>query len=296
MKRLSLLWIITSFFMACTVSCEKPVVTTDEETDSDDLISLRINISTYEQIAFSSAPGKRQVNRKASEVSSRINCAIYKDGTRVKSINQTASEGDFGTLTLQAEAGTYQLVVIAHNGTGNATMTDLKNIKFPNNKLTDTFAYYTVVDLKEDTSLDIVLERVVAMFRLVVTDNTPEEVRQMRFYYTGGSSTLDAETGFGCVDSRQTELRTVETTAYNGSSVYEVYTFPHTSPDELKMTVSALDADEAVTHERTFEDVPVDVRQITQYKGEFFGESADDGRGKLMLSVNDTWKQEDWTF
>lgn len=85
-------------------------------------------------------------------------------------------------------------------------------------------------------------KRVVAKFRLVVKDPTPEDVKTMKFYYTGGSSTFNALTGYGCVNSKQTELRSVKESAYTEESYYDIYTFPH-DPEEskkLKVDISAL--------------------------------------------------------
>lgn len=44
------------------------------------------------------------------------------------------------------------------------------------------------------------------MFRLVIKDEIPEQAKKIKFYYTGGSSTLNAKTGYGCVNSKQTEI------------------------------------------------------------------------------------------
>ena len=84
------------------------------------------------------------------------------------------------------------------------------------------------------------LQRAVAAFKLHITDETiPEEVRSIKFYYTGGSSTLDATTGYGCVNSRQTEIFNFT----DNNRDFTVYTFPHEENKAIKMTISILDAD-----------------------------------------------------
>ena len=46
------------------------------------------------------------------------------------------------------------------------------------------------------------------MFRLVLTDEEiPATVAKLKFYYTGGSSTFSPRDGYGCVNSKQTEVR-----------------------------------------------------------------------------------------
>ena len=102
-------------------------------------------------------------------------------------------------------------LVIAHNGEGSATITSTEKVTFPNNKVTDTFYYYgDLIVTSEVQSYDLTLTRAVAMFRLVLTDEEiPSTVTKFKFYYTGGSSTFSPKDGYGCVNSKQTEIRAV---------------------------------------------------------------------------------------
>ena len=122
----------------------------------------------------------------------------------------------------------------------------------------------------------------------------------MKFYYTGGSSTLDATTGYGCVNSRQTEYRKVASEAYDGESSYDLYTFPHDSggDEKLQMEISALDGTSSsatVKYVRTIDDVPVKPNVITRYSGNFFGESPDGGRS-FHFSVDSEWGEEQFNY
>jgi hypothetical protein len=130
------------------------------------------------------------------------------------------------------------------------------------------------------------------MFRLNVEDVIPDQVKQMKFYYTGGSSTFNAKTGYGCVNSKQTELRDVNEVVRSADpACFEVYTFPHAESGELKMTVSALNASNEVIVEKVFEKVPVTINQITQYAGHFFSSSPDDGTIEFVLHTDSSWQQ-----
>ena len=153
-------------------------------------------------------------------------------------------------------------MVIAHNGEGSATITSTEKVTFPNNKVTDTFYYYgDLVVTSEVQSYDLTLTRAVAMFRLVLTDEEiPSTVTKFKFYYTGGSSTFSPSAGYGCVNSKQTEIRAVA----DGVTTFDIYTLPHTEEDVLtKLTVTALDANDNTVKERVFENVPVTRNQIT---------------------------------
>ena len=167
-------------------ACEKPVL------DSEDVVSLKeanviLHMTQFEQQPFDSS-AKRAVTRAASDITelcTRLNIAIFDaDGTKVKTVAQKEGDASYGTVALTLAAGTYQLVVIAHNGEGSATITSTEKVTFPNNKVTDTFYYYgDLVVTSEVQSYDLTLTRAVAMFRLVLTDDEiPSNVAKMKFY------------------------------------------------------------------------------------------------------------------
>ena len=237
--------------------------------------------------------GQPAVTRSATDVTalcSRLNIAIFDaDGTKVKTVAQKEGDASYGTVAMTLAAGTYQLVVIAHNGDGSATITSTEKVTFPNNKVTDTFYYYgdlVVTDAKQ--SYDLTLTRAVAMFRLVLTDESvPPTVAKLKFYYLGGSSTFSPSAGYGCVNSKQTEVRTIA-----DDGIYDIYTLPHTEDDVLtKLTVTALDENDNIVKERIFENVPVTRNQVTRYTGSFFGSggSGQTSDGTFRMTADPDW-------
>ena len=278
---------------AVLAACEKPLLdeTTGEAKPNEANVVLRF--VQYEQEAFSAGSGSATATRAATnitELCSRLNIAIFDgDGTKVKSVAQKEGDSSFGTVALSLAAGTYQLVVMAHNGDGSATITSTEKVTFPNNKVTDTFYYYgDLVVSSEQQTYDLTLTRAVAMFRLVLTDESiPETVAKFKFYYTGGSSTFSPADGYGSVQSRQTEMRTVA-----DDGIYEIYTLPHTEEDVLtKLTITALDANDNTVKERVFENVPVIRNQVTRYTGSFFGNSGGGttGSGDFRMTADPDW-------
>ena len=262
-------------FIALTLlvaACEKPILD-EEDAVTRKEANVILHMTQYEQEAFGNS-GNRAATRAATDITelcSRLNIAIFDaDGTKVKTVAQKEGDASFGTVALTLAAGTYQLVVIAHNGEGSATITSTEKVTFPNNKVTDTFYYYgDLVVTSEVQSYDLTLTRAVAMFRMVLTDDEiPSTVTKFKFYYTGGSSTFSPSAGYGCVNSKQTEIRTVA----DGVTTFDIFTLPHTEEDVLtKLTVTALDANDNTVKERVFENVPVTRNQITRYTGSFFG-------------------------
>ena len=271
-------------------ACEKPIL--DEDVVSMKEANVILHMTQYEQEAFGNS-GNRAATRAATDITelcSRLNIAIFDaEGTKVKTVAQKEGDASFGTVALTLAAGTYQLVVIAHNGEGSATISSTEKVTFPNNKVTDTFYYYgDLVVTSEVQSYDLTLSRAVAMFRMVLTDDEiPSTVTKFKFYYTGGSSTFSPSVGYGCVNSKQTEIRTV-----SDDGVYEIFTLPHTEEDVLtKLTVTALDANDNTVKERVFENIPVTRNQITRYTGSFFGSggSGQTSDGTFRLTADPDW-------
>ena len=264
------------------VACEKPILNEDIVATKE--ANVILHMVQFEQVSFTRA------TQDITELCSRLNVAVFDaDGTKVKTVAQKESDASYGTVALILAAGTYRLVVIAHNCDGSATITSEEKVTFPNNKVTDTFYYYgdlVVTDSKQ--SYDLTLTRAVAMFRLVLTDeNIPTNVAKLKFYYTGGSSTFSPKDGYGCVNSKQTEVRTI---AEDG--IYDIYTLPHTEDDVLtKLTVTAIDANDNTVKERIFENVPITRHQVTRYTGSFFGSGGTDqtSDGTLRLTADPDW-------
>ena len=217
----------------------------------------------------------------------------------MKTLNLKA-EDVFVDIGINLDAGKYRMVAIGHNGSGNCTISSPEKVKFYKNKMTDTFFYYgtfNVID-GEDTDDYILLNRAVAQCKVHITDATiPAEAHSIKFYYTGGSSTLDAVTGYGCVKSRQTENFKLQ----EGKRDYSVYTFPREENKGLKMTINILDADAQSIKEYSKEGVPVKCSNITQTNISIQDhtisepnqkENDDSGNGGLGFTVNPDWEGE----
>ena len=111
-------------------ACEKPVF--DENIVSMKEANVILHMTQYEQESF----GTRAAT-DITELFSRLNVAIFDaDGSKVKTVAQKEGDAGYGTIALTLAAGTYQLVVIAHNGEGSATITSTEKVTFPSNKVT----------------------------------------------------------------------------------------------------------------------------------------------------------------
>lgn len=206
------------------------------------------------------------------ELCSRFDIAIYKGDTRVISEAQKAGDSDFGQLTADLEIGTeYKIVAIAHSCENAMTTTDIGKIT-ADREVTDMFWACETVTPTENMSLSMTLQRIVAKVVFHIAETTPTKVTSMYFYYTGGSSTFDGETGMGSVNSKQAVTLEVPSDAYTNESEYVLYTIPKADSEALKLTVRAFDKNENIVKTCDFTNVQIQQNHITRYSGKFFTE------------------------
>ncbi len=265
--------------------CEKGILDEESEVTLDG--NLMVDVLEIENISFESLTRGDQA---ASEVCNRLNFAIYDmGGSRLKQINQEKGKAGFGTVSFQLEEGDYELVVVAHSSKGNPTMTNPAKIQFTNaTGYTDTFLYTGKVSVDEESEgLTISLNRITSLCRFVITDDIPESVKKIQFYYTGGSGAFDAATGMGCVASKQTV--TFDLTSESRKQ-FDLYTFLHERSDQIALKVTAMDADGKELYVREF-DVPMERNRVTRLSGNFF-----DGSGSSTtiggITINAEWDGE----
>ena len=272
-------------------SCQKAYVGDDdsEEVRKESGVNLRLSIVRLGDADFEKS---YEVLRSAdvTTLCNRVSVAVYRDGTRVKQVNQTTSDQDFGKIQLTLPAGKYKILILAYSGSKSATMTDAEKVCFSGG-MSDTFWYCKDIDLESDTSEDITMKRIVAMFRLSLTDAMPKNVKTLKFAYTGGSSTLNGVTGLGCVNSRQSVEFAI-------TSDFDIYTFPKPDSQTLKVTVTALDASGNQLIQHIFNGVEIQCNMITKYTGAFFSDvgSCANASYSGRLLTNDEWRLSDNTF
>lgn len=266
-------------------SCEKAIVT--EQPDAPDG-NLTVTVFQIEKTLFENLT---RTEKPVSEACMYLNFAVYdEEGARVKQINQTKGTANYGTASFMLEPGDYTLVVVGHSSEKNPTMTDLKKIQFTNaTGYSETFLYSATVTIGEEpVEKQVALDRIVSMCRFVVTDDIPSEVKQMQFYYTGGSGAFNALTGLGSVNSKQTVTFNISS---GTQKQFDLYTFLHEVESDIALKVTALDENENVLYERSF-DVPMEQNHITWLSGAFFNGSGSSSITITGVTVNTDWAGE----
>ena len=268
---------VASFLLmlvATLTSCEKFALddTSTISHDANANVTIHVSMRTNQpqEMATKATSGEANNGEATSgeaipleKVCSRLSLAIFDGGEKVKVINTQSSDKGYGNLSFALDEGEYRVVIIGHNGTGNCTISSPEKVKFASNKLTDTFYYYGKLILTdgEETEESIELKRAVAQFKVHITDTKiPAEAHSIKFYYTGGSSTLDATTGYGCVNSRQTETFKL----VKDKRDYSVYTFPHEDSEGLNMKINILNSDAKSIRELEKDGIEVRRNYITK--------------------------------
>jgi len=255
--------------------------------DDQDMTMAVFRVSQFEQMPFPTLTDTK--GSVADSVCRKLHYVFFQNGEREEIVTQNAGDEGFGTLSRKLSIGEHQVIVVAHNGDGNATITSLDKAEFSNNKntakVTDTFLFYETVEVTRGgaNSFPIALQRVVAKFRLEITDSIPAAVSRLYFTYSGGSQSLNPQTGKGATKSTQK----VEIPVTAGNQIFEIYTFPREDSNSLKVTVAAYDALGNKLKEREFENVPIRRNNITVYKGDFFSDgvsSYDDGQFSVSFT------------
>lgn len=266
---LGLLMIVLTFVTAC----EKMDIGPLERVVDQGEPNLVLNVVTNGSEAMTRADGE--------QFWTRLSFVVYQNGKKVNGVNQEAGDEGYGKASLTLEEGTYQVLVLAHSSEGNPTLTSAEKIQFTNAiGFTDTFYYYgTITVTSEQQTHNITLNRVTAMLRFIINDEMPASISNLKFYYTGGSGALNATTGRGCVDSKQTVVIVVNPQTLTKPYSFELYTIPREATASLNLTVTAYDETQAVVHERTFKGVEVQTNKITEFAGDFFTDGSGTGNG-----------------
>ncbi len=279
------LWML----VATLTSCEKFALDNTGTSTHDANANVIIRVDKIGDINFT--PTTKASDKSISDICSRLTFAIFDGEEKVASDNEVSTDKDFGQAAFNLDEGEYRLVVIAHNGSGNCTVSTPEKVKFYNNKLTDTFYYCGRLSVSEDgAENNIALKRAVAKINVHINEERlPTDAHTIKFYYTGGSSTLDATTGAGCVNSRQTESFKLDGDVRD----YSVYTFPHEDSNTLNMTISILDPDGKTLHTFKNASLKVACNQTTTASISLEGKSSNDSTGGgFSFTFDDDWGED----
>ena len=204
------------------------------------------------------------------------------NGSDVIASHTTNTDDGFGTVSMTLDkTKTYTLYAIGHKADG-ATLSD-GVISFTDDKVTHSMFYTTTFSPATTTSLSCLMTRIVADFRLEITDEIPAAVKKLRF------TVSDVFDRWSVTDGGTHQLDRTSLITYNGTSaVFNIYAIVTDAQTTHTVTVTALDENDQELQTRTFADVPLRNGYKTNYRGTFFIDS-----GVSSSFTVDDWNEYD---
>ena len=290
MKQIKTLLLIFAAFLCA--ACEKYVA--EEGTQSESKV-IDGNLVVKAECVVTRA-GETEENQESLPLKdrfTRMTMVLYQDDVRVDYVNQENSDPGFGTMSVDLDPGTYQLVVLAHSGQRSPTTTNCHKISF-SAPLTDVFSYYgDVVIGKEASKITVQLTRAVAKIQLNITDEIPEGVSFFNYIYKGASVSFDPATQIGVVSSTR---RNVEIEKAEGVKTFELYTFVSSDNQTVDWDFAGYSESNEVIGSMKFSDIPVSLRKVTKIDSRVF-DGVIEGPTDITFTFDDTWDGVvDYTF
>ena len=290
MKQIKTLLLIFAAFLCA--ACEKYVA--EEGTQSESKV-IDGNLVVKAECVVTRA-GETEENQESLPLKdrfTRMTMVLYQDDVRVDYVNQVNTDPGFGTMSVDLDPGTYQLVVLAHSGQRSPTTTNCHKISF-SAPLTDVFSYYgDVVIGKEASKITVQLTRAVAKIQLNITDEIPEGVSFFNYIYKGASVSFDPATQIGVVSSTR---RNVEIEKAEGVKTFELYTFVSSDNQTVDWDFAGYSESNEVIGSKKFSDIPVSLRKVTKIDSPVF-DGVIEGPTDITFTFDDTWEGVvDYTF
>ena len=276
-----LLLIVAAFLCA---ACEKYVA--EEGTQSESKV-VDGNLVVKAECVVTRA-GETEEGQEALPLKdrfTRMTMVLYQNDVRVDYVNQDNLDKDFGTMSVDLDPGTYQLVVLAHSGQRSPTTTNCHKISF-SAPLTDVFSYYgDVVVGKEVNKVTVQLTRAVAKIQLTVTDEIPAGVSFFNYIYKGASVSFDPATQKGVAS---TTRRNVEVEKADGVKTFELYTFVSSDDQTVDWDFAGYSSEKEVLGSKKISNIPVALRNVTKIESKVF-DGVIEGPTDISVTVDDTW-------
>ena len=274
MKKCVIALLAAMVLTACSSESEE-ISNLKSQTSNLNDTEVTLSFSPYE-VTQMSAPSRRAAT-SISNVVTHLDVWLV-EGDNVTDIHQTTSTEGFGTITATLDkTKTYTIYAIGHKADG-ATLSD-GVISFTDDKVTHSLWYTTTFSPATTTSLSCLMTRIVADFRLEITDDIPASAAKFRFTISDVFDRWNVSTG------GTHQLDRVSTINYGGTSaIFNVYAIVTDAQTTHNILVEALDENDDVVQSRTFADVPLRNGYKTNYRGQFFTDAA----------FTSTFTAEDW--
>lgn len=236
----------------------------DKPLDSTEAVT--ISFSPYQV-----APMKSAGN--VSTVCSRLDIYIVEQGTTdtTRIHQERTSTADFGsaTVTLQTNK-TYNLIAVAHNSTDTCTLNG-GIVSFPGDIIKQTLVADTTFCPGDGLSLNVVMQRIVGMFKMRVTDAIPSDITGFQFTISPSGRKFNISTMQSTDPAERTHTINSTSTDNNGIAAYNIYVMADDMTNVKYVDIEAKALNPTNDGEvRQFTQVPIKNGYVTTYSGTFF--------------------------
>ena len=276
-------------------SCQSEEESTSE---AEGQCTITFTVSNYRQISFddlSSSASTRAVPSDHPATLAHLLIAFYNAETGQQACLIQHDQKDYENqddaypkFSVTLPYGRYHVIVLGFNGSQGCKITSVNNISWNNDYVPNTFLYYDDLTLDKNTNLDqkLTLRRVVTAFRLTAEDAIPAGLKKMRFISTVGGTVLDAATGYASQNTGRTGDMFVPADSVGKQGVcFTSYLFLSDEQAQSNYVIQALGQNDKVLYEKRFNDVPLRINVLTEWKGKFFEASSDEGEYKTGFSL-----------
>ena len=252
-----ILFFMAAVLMAGCSSESEEISNLQSQTSNLNDTEVTMTFSPYEQSAMT------RTAVSIADVVNHLDVWVV-NGSDVIASHTTSTDAGFGTVSMTLDkTKTYTLYAVGHKADG-ATLSD-GVISFTDDKVTHSMFYTTTFSPATTTSLSCLMTRIVADFRLEITDDIPTSAVKFRFTIASVFDRWSVTTG------GTHQLNRVSTINYNGtSSIFNIYAIVTDASTTHDILVEALDENDDVVQSRTFAEVPLRNGYKTNYRGTFF--------------------------
>lgn len=231
---------------------------------------------TTETVVISFTPYQVSPMKATSSVStvcSRLDIYIVEQGSTdtLRIHQERTATTNFGSATVTLKTNkTYNLIAVAHNSTDTCTLNN-GIVSFSGDIIKQTLIADTTFSPGDGLSLNVVMQRIVGMFKMRVTDAIPSDVTGFQFTISPSGRKFDITTMQSTDPAIRTHTISNTSTDNNGVATYNVYIMADdmTNVKYVDVEVEAL----CPTNDgevRQFAQVPIKNGYVTTYSGTFF--------------------------
>ena len=255
--------------------------------DSDTTVTIHFSEPHFSMEPMTSYSNTAEARTRATLSSSGMtHLDIWlSDGTTTTDVHQTASDVEFGSVSLTLnKLKTYTLYALAHKATDACTLTN-GIIAWPDDKVKESFFYSTTFTPATTASMNCAMRRITGKFTLQTTDAVPADVDHFIFTIADTGTRFNAATAApDNIIDRQVDFASISRKADGTISFSFQILSTSDAATNFEIVATAYASDNSIIETKTFADVPIRNNYRTQYSGAFFTSS----------SLSMTFTADDW--